>query len=88
LILYANTLYVLDYWTTKAHIGQAEQNKSNFLNSFVLHGGGDVAIIPPAISPTSNKNIGTDRWIPWSILGGTIALILGLIFLVRKQRNR
>jgi hypothetical protein len=85
LILYDNDLYVLDYWTTKAHLARAEQDKSNFLNSFVLHPGSDIAVIPPAITPTNS--IGNDHWVPWGIAGATIALILVLIYFVKKQKK-
>ncbi|MEP7322990.1 MAG: hypothetical protein ABI761_13785 [Saprospiraceae bacterium] len=85
LILFENDLYVLDFWTTKAHLARAEEDKSKFLNSFVLHPDTDIAILPPAISTPNHA--GNDRWIPWAIAGATIVLILGLIYFTKKQKK-
>jgi hypothetical protein len=82
--LYGHELYVLDYWTTKAHLNQAENNKNKFLNSFVLHQGANDAIIPSAISSSDHGGVEIGKYILWACLAGIG--VLGFLYFYFNRR--
>ena len=84
--LYGHELYVLDYWTTKSHIAQAENNKNKFLNSFVLHQGANDAFIPSAVPGTGDTGSDLGKYLLWaSLIGIGILAFLYYKFYRRSQ---
>ena len=87
LFLYGHDLYILDFWTDKAHQAQADQNKSTFLNSFVVHQSNNEAIIPPALPIHDKKESIRNNLAP--ILGiVVIGVLLLLLFIFYKKKPK